>query len=294
MRNSYKAVFGELAQSPETRQKLFAPIEAEFGGRAVVTLFTSFQYNVALDDTDADMLQSVLQQNDLSKGLVLMLNTPGGDGLAAERIVNICKAYSGTGDFWVLVPGKAKSAGTIVALGASKILMSASSELGPVDPQIFRNENGRTKVFSAHSLVSGFDNLFAEATRATGPMEPYLLQLSNYDVREINSYRSLIQLAEDIAVKMLAAGAMVGVDIAEIQKRITIFLDPNAGTLSHGRPIFAPEAQGAGLPIETIDVKSDLWENIYELYARSERFVSFRASKSVESKEDAFYVASPD
>jgi hypothetical protein len=170
MRNSYKAIFAEHAQSPETRQSLFEPIQKELGGRALVTLFTSFQYNVALDDTDADMLQSVLQQSDLSKGLVLMLHTPGGDGLAAERIVNICKAYSGTGDFWVLVPGKAKSAGTIIALGASKILMSTSSELGPVDPQIFRNENGRTKVFSAHS-----DKLFAEATAATGPMEPLLI-----------------------------------------------------------------------------------------------------------------------
>jgi len=294
MRNSYKAIFAEHAQSPETRQSLFEPIQKELDGRALVTLFTSFQYNVALDDTDADMLQSVLQQNDLSSGLVLMLHTPGGDGLAAERIVNICKAYSGTGDFWVLVPGKAKSAGTIIALGASKILMSTSSELGPVDPQIFRNENGRTKVFSAHSLVSGYDKLFAEATSATGPMEPYLLQLSNYDVREINSYRSLINLAEDIAVKMLAAGAMNGVDTAEIQKRVKIFLDPDAGTLSHGRPIFAAEASGTGLPIEVLDVKSELWENIYELYARSERFVSGRAAKSVESKEDAFYVSSPE
>jgi hypothetical protein len=87
---------------------------------------------------------------------------------------------------------------------------------------------------------------------------------------------------------------MGGVDTAEIQKRVKIFLDPDAGTLSHGRPIFAAEATGTGLPIEVLDVRSELWENIYELYARSERFVSGRASKSVESKEDAFYVSSPD
>ena len=71
-------------------------IETILEGRTLVTFFTSFAYPVQIEDADVDMLQSVLQQIDLSKGLVLMISSPGGDGLAAERIVNVCKAYSGT------------------------------------------------------------------------------------------------------------------------------------------------------------------------------------------------------
>ena len=294
MKNFHKAINSEFSQSPDTRRHLFAPIERFLQGRALVTLFTSFVYDVSLNDNDCDMLQSVLQQSDLSDGLVLMVSTPGGDGIAAERIVNTCKAYSGTGDFWVIVPGRAKSAGTIIAMGASKILLSASSELGPVDPQIIRSEDGRRKVFSAHSLVTGYEKLFEAATQANGPIEPYLQQLANYDDREINQFRSAISLAEDIAIKLLGSGMMIDLSREEIVSRIEMFLNPAAGTLAHGRPISPQEAKGCGLVVEDLDVKSKEWQYIYELYARSERFVTAHACKSVESRKDAFYVQRPE
>lgn len=48
-----------------------------------------------------------------------------------------CAPSSGSvGDLEVVVPNIAKSAATIVALGADRILMSDSSELGPIDPQV--------------------------------------------------------------------------------------------------------------------------------------------------------------
>ena len=74
----------------------------------------------------------------------------------------------------VLVPGKAKSAATIISMGASKIIMSQSSELGPVDPQIIRKEDDINNAFSAHNLVAGYDRLFAEVAKTSGPIEPFL------------------------------------------------------------------------------------------------------------------------
>jgi ClpP class serine protease len=69
---------------------LFKKVSSAFDGRSVVTFFTSFNYPVQIDDNDCDMLLSVLQQTpNLSKGLVLMISSPGGDTLAAERMVNI-------------------------------------------------------------------------------------------------------------------------------------------------------------------------------------------------------------
>ena len=78
---------------------------------------------------------------------------------------------------------------------------------------------------------------------------------------------------------------------AEIKAAIKVFLDPKAGTLSHGRPIFASEAKGCGLKVEDLDVHKTLWENIYELYARTDFFVSHHAYKTVESKEESFHAS---
>src|SRR5205807_3674743 len=128
-------VMEESQQSLETRQELYTKLE-ELLGRPVISFFTSFRFPVMIEDVDADMLEGVLQSLDLSNGFALLISSPGGNGLAAERIINLCRSYSGTREFWAIVPGKAKSAATMICFGASKILMGASSELGPVDPQM--------------------------------------------------------------------------------------------------------------------------------------------------------------
>jgi ClpP class serine protease len=258
-----------------------------------VTFFTSFVFPASISDADCDMLQSVLQASDLSKGLVLMISSGGGDGLAAERIVNTCRAYSGSGDYWVLVPGKAKSAATMICMGASKIFMSAASELGPVDPQVIRREGDSIRVYSAHSLVQGYEKLFDRAVRAKGNLEPFVMQLQKYDHREIQNYKSAISLAESISAKILKSGMCKGKSIQAISNKLKMFTSPEAGTVVHGRPISAQEARSCGLAVEDIDVQSKAWADIYELYARTERFTSSVAVRAVESKGEAFFQPAP-
>jgi ClpP class serine protease len=132
--NIHKKVYEERFQTWEGRKELFEQLKGSFDGRTLVTFFTSFDFDTQIDDKDCDMLQSVLRHCDLSKGLILMINSPGGEPMAAERIAKVCRSYSGTGDYWALVPGRAKSAATMICLGASKIIMAPTAELGPVDP----------------------------------------------------------------------------------------------------------------------------------------------------------------
>jgi ClpP class serine protease len=293
MQNVYLSIGAEVDQAPTTRRPLFGKIEKALEGRALVTFFTSFNHPVQIEDSDVDALEAILQKLDVSKGLAIMVSSPGGNGLSAERIVNTCRTYSGTKDYWAIVPGKAKSAGTIVCMGASKILMANSSELGPVDPQIFPVEDGKRKAFSLHNLVEGYDRLFKNAVDTSGKLEPFLQQLAKYDDREINTYRGIIQLSSDIAKKILGAGMMAGTSPTDIEKQIEIFLNPSAGTLAHGRPIFIGEAQQCGLKCEQIDVKSRLWQDIYELYVRTNVYVSRSACKAIESKGEAFHAPAP-
>jgi len=119
-KNMHKQIMSEINQDATTRNQYIIAVE-KLLNRPLVSFFTSFNYPVSIDDTDCDMLQSILQNLNTSTGLALMISSPGGDGLSAERIVNICRAYSKTGEYWAIVPGKAKSAGTIIAMGASKI-----------------------------------------------------------------------------------------------------------------------------------------------------------------------------
>jgi hypothetical protein len=69
-----------------------------------------------------------------SEKIDLFLFTKGGDVLTALRLVHLLYEY--TDNFSVLIPYKAYSAGTLISLGASEIIMGKLGELSPVDPNI--------------------------------------------------------------------------------------------------------------------------------------------------------------
>lgn len=281
----------EQSQGHSTRKRLFIALERVLG-RPVVSLCTSFHHEVILDTDDADMLEALLQCMDLAKGLVLLINSPGGDGMAAERIINLCRSYSKTGDFWALVPGKAKSAATMVCFGAAKIIMGPSSELGAVDPQLTVIEDGMRKRFSVYNLIESYEDLFKRATREKGNLQPYLQQLANYDEREIKEYRTALELSRDIAVRSLASGMMKAFPQSMIQKKIALFLTPKT-TKDHGRPIYRNEAESCGLKIEKWEVENEAWTLATELCFRTDVLVANNAAKCLESREQSFVLPVP-
>jgi len=177
----YIRLLEERNQGPSTRQPVLKRLE-ERRERKVVLFFTSFRYPVLMDDEDADLLEGLLQKLDLSSGLSLILNSPGGMALAAERVIRACRTYS-NGDFEVIVPKMAKSAATMICLGASKIVMSDTSELGPIDPQVVLQEGDQFNILSAWSIIQSYRKLFEEAIGTQGNIEPFLQQLDRYDTR---------------------------------------------------------------------------------------------------------------
>lgn len=279
----------EKTQDRLTRLHLYKRLARELR-RPVVSLFTSYRYPVMLEDEDANMLEGVLQEIDTTNGLCLVVSSPGGSGIAAERIINMCRAYSGTGEYWAFVPSRAKSAATMVCMGASKIIMGPSSELGPIDPQWGPSDNGVW--FSLANVVRTYDALFKKAVNTKGNIQPFLQQLNNYDEREIAEFRAAVLLADDIAVRALQAGMMNGTAEADIRKQIDVFCSPER-TMTHGRPIYHDEAAGCGLNIELADVKSNLWKTAYELQIRLDNLVSTRASKAIEYVGDTYYAGAP-
>lgn len=297
---TYKRLLDETGQSPVMRRPVYKNLERLLenllgSGCSVVSFFTSFRYPVVIDDTDATMLEEVLRNTDLNdKKLVLLLNSPGGDALAAERIVNICRAFSPKG-FDVIVPKMAKSAATMVCLGADEILMSHTSELGPIDPQILvRDENGNPiRYQAAHEILTSYEELMEQANTTEGRIEPYLQQLSRFDARDVKSIESAQNLSETIAVNLLKTGFMKKTPKSKIKGKIKAITDPTE-TKDHGRPVFYDEATRCGLPVKLIENTNEVWGEIWELYVRLNYLTQNAYTKIIESIEETFTAEVPD
>lgn len=64
----------------------------------------------------------------------LFLYTRGGVTLTGWAIVNLIRQFCD--DFEVIVPSKALSTGTLICLGANRIVMTKQAALGPIDPSV--------------------------------------------------------------------------------------------------------------------------------------------------------------
>ncbi len=287
-RAALRIVTNEMNQAHSTRKPLLRRLQSLLG-MPVLTYFTNF-YAVdgIVEASDADVLEALLQGVDSSNGLALIINSPGGDGLGAERIIRVCRSYSKTGRFVALVPGKAKSAATMICLGAESIVMGPTSELGPVDPQAVFGSGQDAGWYSAYNIVNGYESLFKSATETEGNLEPYLQQLGRYNPLEIEELRSAIQLSDDIALKALGSGMLKGMPEEEIRSKIRLFLEPSTKKV-HGRAIHRDEAVACGLKVELWEVDQPRWLALYELYTRTQRCIWGRASKCMETVTEAWH-----
>jgi len=268
MPSAFTLTQAEVSQLHSRRQPLIKEIQDLREGRLLISFFISFHSRSPLGPEDANMIEEVLVNSDTSQGVTLLLDAPGGDALAAERIINLCRKYSKK-DFETIVPARAKSAATMVCLGSDRILMGATSELGPIDPQIPMKIGDMWEWVGAHHIIRTYDDLMAKAVALQqGHIEPYLQQLAQFNATQIQMLRSATKLAESIAVSSLKRGMMKKKSVAAIRARIKCFTDPDI-TLSHGRALSIEHLGDCRLNIEEIDLDTKLWKAARALYTRS-------------------------
>jgi hypothetical protein len=105
--------------------------------------FNLEEYNVvfffdeltSLAYVDSDKIYQSLNSFAEKKNILLLVSNNGGEIEPAFLISQTCKKYSNS-KFIVTIPRRAKSAATLLSLGADEIHMGSMSELGPIDPQI--------------------------------------------------------------------------------------------------------------------------------------------------------------
>lgn len=69
-----------------------------------------------------------------TKKISLFLYTNGGDTLAAWSLVNLIRSFCK--ELEVIIPSNCFSSGTLICLGANRLIMTKQAALGPIDPSI--------------------------------------------------------------------------------------------------------------------------------------------------------------
>jgi len=189
----------------------------------------------------------------------LMLHTGGGDVDACEKLVSLIHAKTGEKPFRVIVPDLAKSAGTLMALGASTIIMSDTSELGMIDPQFaMKDSRGNELMHSVTTYLEAFEE-HSNALR-TKPDDPVaLLMLDSFDAKTVKKFQGIRDrvrtFAEDMLKRRGAPASTISSELMSASRWKT-----------HGQPIDHANAKQLGLPVEYLPAFHERWVRYWDLY----------------------------
>lgn len=182
------------------------------------------------------------------KKLSLILYTKGGDTLSAWSLVNTIRMYCD--ELEIIVPSIALSAGTLMCLGANRIVMTKQAMLGPIDPSITGPLN---------PVIPGAPN--ARAPVSVEAVRGYIeLAKSDFGVKDLTPV--LLDLANKVHPLVLGAIFRTKSQIQTLarqflehsvtdkrkQQKIVDFLCSESG--SHDYTINRREADKLGLSVE--------------------------------------------
>ena len=203
----------------------------------------------------------------------IILETPGGIAETVEDMVELTRAkHERVG---IIIPGSAKSAGTIFAMAGDEILMGNTSALGPIDAQVMSNG----KRFSADAFLDGLEKIKNEVT-ATGKLNPaYIPMLQNISPGEIQHFENAQNFSKTLVKNWLSkykfkywethssTGELVTQE--EKEKRadeIANKLCKHSDWLTHGRSIRINELEMMRLQVSNYSQNTDLCDAIDRYY----------------------------
>jgi ATP-dependent protease ClpP protease subunit len=243
------------------RQALIKDIEKQTG-KCLICYISGVATHIDRDDIVpfVDLLHNVQQGTDLD----FLLHTPGGDMDSAEKLISLVHKTVGLGELRIIVPDFAKSAGTLMALGANKIVMSDTSELGPIDPQIALNDGKGNRI--VHSVMSYLDAFKTHSdTLRQNPNDVVAqIMLSKLEPATIKQFEAVRDRARKCAENQLNQW-MFQNKKANYTAIVADLLDSRRW-LTHGQMISWEDAQQLELEVEYLDPRSELWLRLWELY----------------------------
>jgi ClpP class serine protease len=264
----------------------------ELTGRNVIIYYSGWlqKPNVdprysSINDIDMNGFMTVVHELDRSKGLDLILHTPGGEQGATERLVNYLRSMYET-DIRAFVPHLATSAGTMVACACKKIFMGKHSSLGPIDPQV----NG----MPAQSVLDSFDRAHDELKEDPTKIHVWHPILSKYNLTFRDQCQDAIDLTVKMVTKWLRTGMFSDMDEAESQEKIGTIVETlkDYGEFkSHNRHLSSEFCRDLGLKVSFFENNKLLQDAVLSVHhACMHTFASTRAIKMIENHEGTAFI----
>lgn len=245
------------------RQSLIKEIE-QHTGRRFVAYIANFNHPQSMILGD-DVVPFSELFHDIQPGspVDIMLHSPGGDPNATEQLVNIILSKSD--DIRVIIPHSAKSAATMLSLVANEIIMSDTSELGPIDPQIAMPTAIGHQYRPAKALLNGFESIKNDVISNGGVLNPaYYPMIQGIDPALLNFCDMAVKHSRNLAEKWLQR-VMCASDPTQATSIAESLLDIDKYP-SHGAVINWGEATRLGLNINYQNATDPFWESIWRLF----------------------------
>ena len=241
------------------RQALISQYQIMTGANLIVVIDQIAPANMTI-------LEELLFDCSPELDLHLLLASPGGDGETALRMVRSmqerCRKLT------VIVPDQAKSAATILCLGAHHILMGPGGDLGPIDPQMIRYEDGRPILAaSAKEIVAAVKEAEKRVTKNPDSYPLFASLLSEVNMLMVEQARSALDRSATLMTEALKSqGERTAEEVNELadQLKAPLIEAPSM----HSAVISADDAIRLGLPVIKADTASLEWRTIWSLWTR--------------------------
>ncbi len=235
----------DFKQNTQERKKQLKKISELRNNSDVLVYASDLTKNAPnlIDYSDILLFQDQLS-NLSGENIDVIVETPGGFAEVVEDLIRLIRdKYK---KFSVIIPGYAKSAGTIFTMAADEILMGSMSALGPIDAQIMFNN----KKFSADAFLEGLEKIKTEI-QVTGKLNPaYIPILQNISPGEIQHCENAQKFSKILVYKWLSEykfkdwkkHSSTGKDVTDEEKIeranwIADELCKHSNWLTHGRSI---------------------------------------------------------
>lgn len=265
MANNWKDVLDEiqkvkLQHSEQSKQAVdlvrreYLDKLAKHTGRNVIAYYSGFlsKPDIQSDITDEDKngFMMAVHRLDRSKGLDLILHTPGGLISATQSLVDYLHAMFDK-NIRAIVPQIAMSAGTMIACSCKSILMAKHSNIGPIDPHL--------RGVPAYGVILEFKRASQEIKKDSSKIHVWQPIIGQYRPTFLSQCENAIKRSNSFVEEQLRTVMFAGESNASNKaKKIVKQLTDYTGNKGHDRHIHRDECEAMGLKIEKVEADQTL------------------------------------
>lgn len=227
-------------------------------GRNTILYFSAFMHkpsiaDASINDKDVNAFMENVHNMDRSKGLDLILHTPGGDLAATEQIINYLRSAF-NGDIRAIVPQMSMSAGSMIAVSCKSVMMGRQSCLGPFDPQL----NGAP----CQSVINEFYAAVKDVEQHPASLGLWQTIISKLTPAFLTQFQQADKLAGELTEMILSDK---GFD-TDTQKRIKTVFSQNSDSKIHNRHINRDKCKSAGLDIIDLEENQEIQDLVLGIH----------------------------